>query len=189
MKRILAALAVALCGFWLPPHAAAQQPQQVVPCVPATSANGFTTVCINATAANPFPTTQGAVPAGSGTAGYPPGATPVQNSATGTTAGATATLPASASGQFTYLCGLHVEAGTATAAVTVNVTTTGLGSNFATAVNSPATAATATAGPVVSQVFTPCLKSSATNTAITVSASALGAGGVNQDVNAWGFQQ
>jgi hypothetical protein len=119
--------------------------------------------------------------------GYPQGATPLIGTATGTTAGATATL-AGATGRVTFLCGFHYEPGTATAAVTTSLTTTGLSSNLATAVNSAATAATATAGPIVSQIFSPCLPASAPNTAITVVAGALGAGGTNQNVNAWGYQ-
>jgi hypothetical protein len=112
----------------------------------------------------------------------------VFNAATGTTAGATATLPA-VQGKITYICGFHVETGTATAAIPVTITVTGLaGGTFTTSANAPVTSATATAGPIVSQVFTPCLAASAPNITIVVAAGALGAGGVNQDVNAWGYQ-
>jgi hypothetical protein len=109
--------------------------------------------------------------------------------ATGTTTSAIATLAASTT-KFTYICGFHAEVGSATAAISVNITISGLqGGTFTTSANAPVTAASATAGPVLSQVFTPCLPSSAINTSIVVTAGALGAGGVNQNVNAWGYQQ
>lgn len=140
-------------------------------------------LCIN-TAGNAVPCST----AVAGAAGYPNGATPVQNSATGTTAGATATLPAAA-GKFTYLCGFTVSPGSATTAITISITTTGLASNQTLSVGAPATAAGTTGANVMPPPFTPCLPSSAVNTAITVVAGALGAGGVNQAVNAWGYQQ
>lgn len=144
---------------------------------------GIVQLCIN-TAGKAVPC-QTAV---QGAAGFPNGATPVNAFATGTTAGATATLPAAA-GKTTYICGFHYEPGTATAAVTTTLTITNLlNGTFTSAVNSPATAATATAGPVVSQIFSPCLPASAVNTTLPVAGGALGAGGVNQNVNAWGYQ-
>jgi hypothetical protein len=144
---------------------------------------GAVQMCIN-TAGNAVPCST----AVAGAAGFPNGATPVNAFATGTTAGATATLPAAA-GKTTYVCGFHYEPGTATAAVTTNLTITNLlNGTFTSSVNSPATAATATAGPVVSQVFTPCLPANAVNTTLPVAGGSLGAGGVNQNVNAWGYQ-
>ncbi len=144
--------------------------------------NGNTCIIgnITTTPATPAPGTAGA--------GYPPGATPVANGATGTTAGTSAVLPAAA-GKFTYLCGLHVEVGSATAAIPVTITTSNTNFAFISSANAPVTAATATAGPIVSQVFTPCVPTLVVNSTLPVSASALGAGGVNQNVNAWGFQQ
>jgi hypothetical protein len=113
----------------------------------------------------------------------------VTGSITGTTAGTTATLTASATtGQFTYLCGYDVSPGSATAAITISITTTGLTNNLTDFVGAPVTAA-GTTGIVQRQTFWPCLKSSAANTNITVVAGALGTGGVNQAVNAWGYTQ
>lgn len=113
----------------------------------------------------------------------------VTGTAAGTTAGATATLTASATtGQFTYLCGYRVSPGSATAAITISIVSTGLTNNLNDFVGAPATAA-GTTGVTVPAAFTPCLKSSAANTNITVAAGALGAGGVNQNVYAWGYTQ
>lgn len=124
--------------------------------------------------------------AGTAGAGYPPGATPVSNAATGTTAGTTATLPAAA-GKFTYICGFSVSPGSATTAITINIVMTAA-STFTLAVGAPVTAV-GTTGLNQTQTFSPCVPGSAVNTTITVAAGALGTGGVNQDVNAWGFQQ
>lgn len=125
---------------------------------------------------------------GVGNATYPPGSTPITNAATGTTAGATATLPGVA-GKFTYLCGFQVSVGAATGAITITITTTGLSSNWTLSAGAPVAAA-GTTGPIVSlPSMNQCLPASAVNTPITVVAGALGAGGVNQSVNAWGFQQ
>jgi hypothetical protein len=133
-------------------------------------------------------TTTPATPAaGTAGAGYPPGATPITASATGTTAGATATL-AAAAGKFTYICGLSVAPGSATAPITINTTVTGPSTTFTESVGAPITAA-GTTGVAFTRNFTPCVPGSAVNTAIAVAAGALGTGGVNQDVNAWGFQQ
>lgn len=126
-------------------------------------------------------------PQGTLGAGYPAGATPVTASATGTTAGTTATL-AAASGKFTYICGATVSPGSATAAITLSVTITGITNTFTQAVGAPVTAAGTTGAPLLFAFF-PCIPSSAVNTGIAVAASALGTGGVNQDVNAYGYQE
>ena len=110
----------------------------------------------------------------------------VNAAATGTTAGATATLPA-VQGKTTFICGFSVTPGSATAAITINVTVTGPASTFTYSVGAPATAVGVT-GAALLQNFTPCVAASAMNTTIAVAAGALGAGGVNQDVNVWGFQ-
>lgn len=174
------------------------QVQEVNPCyqIPSSlNANNVTPGCVPVTPSTPLPIViNGTASAtntfntGSGNAGYPPGSTPVSNTATGTTAGATATLPGVA-GHFTYLCGFTVSPGSATAAITISITTTGLASNWSESVGAPVTAA-GTTGLPQRQTFAPdCLVASAQNTAITVVAGALGAGGVNQSVNAWGYQQ
>lgn len=125
---------------------------------------------------------------GLGNAGYPVGATPIAQSATGTTGGATATLAASA-GRFTYFCGYSVSPGSATAAITITITISGIqGGSHVISVGAPVTAAGSTGAPVI--FFLPyCIPSSAVNISISVAASALGAGGVNQSVNVWGYQQ
>jgi hypothetical protein len=119
-----------------------------------------------------------------------PAGTQQYNSATGTTAGTTATLTASATtGQFTFLCGAVIAPGSATAAITIPITSTGLASNnLNDFVGAPVTAA-GTTGITQRYQFTPCLKGTPANTNITVSAGALGAGGTNQAVNAWGYTQ
>jgi hypothetical protein len=106
--------------------------------------------------------------------------------ATGTTGGATATLPA-VQGKITYICGFSVAPGAATAAITINVTVTGPSSTFTWSVGAPAVAA-GTTGAVLTVSFGTCVPASAPNTSIAVAAGALGAGGVSQDVNAWGYQ-
>jgi hypothetical protein len=118
--------------------------------------------------------------------GYPSGAQNLQVAATGTTAAVAATLPAQV-GQFTYICGFAVTPGSATTAIVNTVTVTGLDATFNYTTASPTTGAGAT-GTVLLQNFTPCLPASAINTAIVVTQSALGAGGANADVNAWGYQ-
>lgn len=126
---------------------------------------------------------------GLGNAGYPVGATPYFQSATGTTAGATATAPGVAN-QFTYLCGYAIDPGSATAAITVPVTSTGLGSNnLSLHVGAPATAGGTTGTVLQSPQLGPCPRSTAVNTGISLTAGALGAGGVNQGVNMWGYYQ
>lgn len=128
-----------------------------------------------------------AIGAGNGGAGFPTGSIPLVESATGTTAGATATLPG-LTNHFTYLCGFSVSPGAATAAITITVTTTGLTNNFTWNVGAPVAAAGTTAA-ILTINFPTCIPAGTINTPITVVAGALGAGGVGQDVNAWGFQQ
>lgn len=118
---------------------------------------------------------------------YPAGAAPLTETATGTTAGATATFPA-ISGTTNWLCGFSVSPGSATTAITITITTTGLANNFTLSVGAPVTAV-GTTGSIITVPITPCVPASATNTAITVVAGALGTGGVGQSVNAWGFRQ
>jgi hypothetical protein len=116
---------------------------------------------------------------------FPEGAIPLTAAATGTTAGATATLVA-APGKINYLCGISVSPGSATTAIVITVTTTGLANNFSWSVGAPATAAGVTGAPLTVP-FTPCLQASAGNAAVTVVAGALGAGGAGQAVNIFGY--
>jgi hypothetical protein len=112
--------------------------------------------------------------------------TPIEVSATGTTAAVAATLPAAA-GKLTYLCGFSVSPGSAAAAITLQVAVTGLANTLTWAIGAPVTAAGTTGAPLT-QSFSPCLPSSAVNTGIVVTSGALGTSGINNDVNAWGFQ-
>lgn len=143
--------------------------------IAARRGNGVCTVMAD----NPLPVTPTSV--------YPLGATPIEVSATGAAAGTTATL-AGAAAKFTYLCGYSVSPGSATAAITISVTTTGLTNNFTEFVGAPVTAA-GTTGLAFTRTFSPCVQASAAATGIAVVAGALGTGGTNQAVNAWGFQQ
>lgn len=183
MKRLwIAALSLlALC-------ATAVAQVNVKPCTDVANSAAGTRDCLPVTSSNPLQVTGPvtATPAtpgvGSGTAGYPAGATPVANAATGTTAAVTATLPATA-GQFTYLCNFQVSAAGGTATI------------------SPITVAGVQGGSLVFQgisaggaPFTPpswapnCLRSSAVNTAITITTTADGtATAVN--VQASGYTQ
>jgi hypothetical protein len=123
-------------------------------------------------------------PGGAGAAGFPTGATPVTNSATGTTT-ATATLPAAA-GKTTYLCGFQATytGATAAGAGTVQATNTISGSlNYVAA----QVAITNNNQVPIIVTFSPCVPASAVNTTIPVAAT-LGAGTTNTAVTANGFQ-
>jgi hypothetical protein len=120
---------------------------------------------------------------GLGNAGYPPGATPVASSGTGSAAAATATLPG-VNGKVTYLCGFYIGA-TATAAAAGNATVTGVSGgtlNFEQGTG---------ASPAVS--FTSpnfgnfCVPASGQNVALVLTTANPGAGGVIS-ASAWGFQ-
>lgn len=108
--------------------------------------------------------------------------TPVTNSATGTTTATAATLPALAS-KFTYICGFTITAD-ATAALAGAATVAGTVSG---SLNYIQNVGTVTAAGNLSQTFSPCIPSSAVNTAIVVTSVAAGAGG-STAVSAWGFQ-
>jgi hypothetical protein len=159
----------------------------VLPTGAATSANQTTELASLSTIAT---NTGAAVPAGTahigtvGTAPYADGAVPITATATGTTAATTATLAASGSGLKTYICGFSIRAN-ATAAVTNNATLTGVVT--ATMNFTQWTAPNASGLGVTEMIFSPCIPSSATNTAINVVSGAPGTGGV-VSVSAWGYQ-
>jgi hypothetical protein len=112
---------------------------------------------------------------------------PVTAQATGTTGAVAATLPAVAA-KTTYICGFSVSPGSAASAITIQVTVTGTITGTLTwAVGAPITAA-GTTGATLTVPFNPCIPASAVNTGIAVNSGALGTSGVNNDVNAWGFQ-
>lgn len=120
--------------------------------------------------------------AGVSTPVLPAGAVSVTNSATGAAAAATATLPAAA-GKFTYICGFSINS-TATAAAAGNATITGTVSGT---LNYEQGTGVSPAVVITQQTFTPCIPSSAVNTAEAVNTANPGAGGVIS-VSAWGYQ-
>lgn len=121
-----------------------------------------------------------------GTAGYPSGATPVNSfPANGANSSVVATLPAAA-GKTTYLTGVDISYGGATAAALGGLTLGGLlNGNPAYIVPVPAGAAL---GGQMSLRFPVPIPASAANTAITATLSALGAGNAAAMVAAYGFQ-
>ena len=123
-----------------------------------------------------------------GNSGYPQLATPIAAAATGTTAAVAATLTANAA-KYNYIAGFSATPGSATTAIVNTVTVTGLesGQTFTYTTASPVTAAGVTGTPLV-VYFNPPIASNGFNTAITVTQSALGAGGINAAVNVWGYQ-
>lgn len=180
---LLVALALALwsCG-------ADAQVQEFNPCtqIPAgVNANNPVAGCNPVTTANPLPVTgavsQASPAVGSGTSGFPPGSTPQANAATGSTGAVTATLPAVAS-QFTYLCNLQVSAAGGTATISP-ITVAGVqgGSLVFQGIS-------AGGAPFIPPAWTPCLRSSAVNTPITVTTTADGTA-TAVDVQASGFSQ
>jgi len=120
-----------------------------------------------------------------GAAGYPTGATPVAATANGTNATITATLPA-AVGKTTYITGYQVSGGSPTAASLISATLSGVIGGphpvFFTGQAQPLNTA-----PLVI-AFNPPIPASAVNTAISVAASAFGAGSATQQVSVQGFQ-
>lgn len=102
-------------------------------------------------------------------------------------ASAVATLAAVA-GKTTYISGLTITAGGATAGALVSATVAGLSGGTATYTIGAPTGVTVAATPMVLQ-FNPPLPASAVNTAIVVTLPALGAGNTNAAVSAWGYQQ
>lgn len=117
-----------------------------------------------------------------GQGNYPPGATPADNSNTGTTASISANLGGQA-GLKTYVCGFDIRA-TATAAAVGDATLTNV--NGGTLHFSQFTATTS--GPMVptQETFWPCLPTSAVNTTIGLNTAAPGSGGV-VSATIWGY--
>lgn len=127
------------------------------------------------------------VAAGSGTAMYPPGATPLSSSsAIVTNANAVATL-AGTSGKTTYITGWTCSSGGATSAAAVDLAITGvLGGTIHHSYIFPV-GALVPAYPVVEQ-YNPPLPASAVNTSIVVTLPAGGSGNTSAACNAQGFQ-
>jgi hypothetical protein len=102
-------------------------------------------------------------------------------------AAAVATLPAAA-GKTTYVAGLTITGGGATAASLVTAVLSGLlGGSLSFTVAAPA-GATLGVTPL-SVEFNPPLPASAANTAIVLTLPSLGAGNTNAAVSAWGYQK
>lgn len=124
---------------------------------------------------------------GSGTAGYPAGATPVSaSSAIVGNANAVATL-AGVANKTTYITGWTCSSGGATSAAAVDLAITGvLGGTIHHSYIFPV-GALVPAYPVVEQ-YNPPLPASAVNTSIVVTLPAGGSGNTSASCNAQGFQ-
>jgi hypothetical protein len=118
---------------------------------------------------------------------YPAGAVPVTATSTvKANAVATATLPASATGQTTYISGFDVTGSGATVGLPVTVTASNLPSAMSWIYC--ATAGALLANTPLSIRFIDPLPANAVNTAIAISCPALGLGNLNNVVNAYGYQ-
>jgi hypothetical protein len=151
----------------------------------ATSSNQATEITSLSTIAT---NTGAAVPAGTNLIGnvgqiYPAGSTPITAAATGTTTATTATLGASST-LHTYICGFSIRAN-ATAAASSMSSLTGVVTGTMSFLQWTAPAASGIG--VTEEVFSPCIISSAINTAIAVVSAAPGTGGL-VSVDAWGYQ-
>lgn len=169
MLRRIAAPLVLAAFLWGSPVSAAPLS------APCTEASQTASECDPVNQANPLPVAPSNLPAG---------AAAITGNATGTTGAVVGTL-AAAVGKFTYICGFNVSAVNITAATAQTITIAGIvGSSQVYQFSAPLTTP---AGPI-GQTFTPCIPSSAVNTAITLTTSA-DANGSAVDVNSWGFQQ
>lgn len=138
-------------------------------------------------AANPLPTTGPGAGGSIAIAAIPTGATLVASSSGNVAnASAVATLPA-ASGKTTYIKGLTITPGGATAAALVSATLVGLGSTLTYTVGAPSGVAVSGL-PLVVDFGPGGAPGSAVNTAIVLTLPALGAGNTNASVSAWGYQ-
>lgn len=122
-----------------------------------------------------------------GSAPYPPNAVPITANAVGTTGAVAATL-AAASGKFTWITGFVVVLSNPTAAASVTITVSGVTTNIVLSPNVLAAAATTLQPPPIVVTLPLPVPSSAVNTAIVVTLSALGAGAPSASVSAFGYQ-
>ena len=132
------------------------------------------------------PAVEGPVTFPAGAGGYPSGAVPVTNTATGAAASVVATLPAAAS-KTTYLTSLAVTGSGATAETISGVGVAGVSGGTMTFVVGVPAGATKAIAPLIIN-FNPPIPASAVNTAITVTASTFGGGNLAVYVVATGFQ-
>lgn len=121
---------------------------------------------------------------------YPPNASPITASATGTTAAIAATIPAVAN-RTAYLCGFYYTGTNATAANTATaVTVTGLvGGTMTFGFPTLALGAAVPNTIPVDEAFLPCIPTTSVGVAIVVNGPALGAGATQSSATAWGFYQ
>ena len=165
MKRFFTTLLLSFCIS----SANAQNPQG--PVTPGYTTNGSNWQYTSPT--TPLPVAPSA---------YPSGATAITGNASGTTGAVVGTLAAAAN-KFTYICGVHIDAsGTGSIGPITIAGIVGSSMIF------QATAGALGTNGLPTQTFSPCIPSSAVNTAITITTTADGtATAVN--VNSWGFQQ
>lgn len=122
-----------------------------------------------------------------GALGVPASTVTAASSGNVANASAVATLAAVAA-KTTFIAGLTITGGGATAGSLVNATLVGLAGGTATYTFAAPTGATVGATPLV-VTFNPPLPASAVNTAIVLTLPALGIGNLNAAVSAWGYQQ
>jgi len=144
---------------------------------------GFVQMCVNAAGAA-VPCVGGAA----GSAGLPPGATPLANSSGNVAAAAATATLTSAAGKTAYISGFQFTSAGATGAAVVTCTVTG------TTGGTQSYTATAVAGATLADqplivAFTPALAASAVNTNIVASCPSLGAGNTNATMSAQGYLQ
>lgn len=94
---------------------------------------------------------------------------------------------AAAAGLRTYIAGVMVSGGGATAASIIQVTITGLTNTLS--FNVPIPAGANVGVQALQLLFDPPLPASADNTAIVVNVPSFGAGNTAASASAWGFQQ
>lgn len=117
---------------------------------------------------------------------YPVGATAKTGASGNVANGSAAASLAAVSGKTNYIAGFQVTASGATAALVVNVTMAGVITGTQTYTFVFPAGVTTAATPLIVK-FDPPVPASATNTAITVTLPASGAGGTNAAVNVQGF--
>lgn len=117
---------------------------------------------------------------------FPSAATPLNATSGNVANGAAVATIGPAAGQFTWVTGFEITAAGATAASVVTASLTGLaGANSFYTYAVPA--GVTTQGPILVVEFAKPVRSSAVNTAITLTLPALGAGNTNAVVNLHGF--
>lgn len=169
MKKILALLIVVLA--FCPQLSKAQTQRN--PCYYTTQSPGPENGCIPVSSATPLPITN------AGTQ-YPSGAIPVVAVGTGSTGAVTATLPANATLK-TYICGIDISALGGTAAVSPITITNVNGTTFTYQLASTAS------GNNFFKTFSPCIPTSAINTAMVATTTA-DATATAVDINIQGYQ-